>query len=576
MESLLKLARETEGADLLLRIGQFLDFAVPVKVFDDVAKRFAQDPEPARQRLEALGLLERHGEDRLALNSLSIKYMEDLSEEQRGTLFRPLLDAIGKEQLEADRQLGLQAFLLAAQAGDVGVLSRVASAAIPELPDMRDPKRTTPLALSACKRLIAENRELSSLALLSAIDQGYDAGEDVSTLISAADRQIQPDEDGLRASFYLREARVLYSQGSPDSALEKFRNAEAKFRELKDKKSLAVTLGEIARIYTGKGDVDRALAMYQEALSVCERLGDVRSRAITLGDIARIYCDQGDFDRALAMHQEELSVYESLGDVRSRAITLGDIARIFTDQGDVGRALEMHQEALSVFDRLGDVRSRAITLGEIARIYRDKGDIDRALAMYQEALSVFDRLGDVRSRAVTLGDIARIYTGKGDYGRALAMYQEVLSVFDNLGDVRSRAMTIGDIARMYRDQGDVDRALAMYQEALTAFERLGDVRSRAITLGRIARIYRDKGDVDRALAMHQEELSVYERLGDVRQVSLCSFLIAFALYKRSSEGDLQSAIELMERSYGLAQQHRFPEADQFGLILNRWKSESGG
>jgi tetratricopeptide (TPR) repeat protein len=156
--------------------------------------------------------------------------------------------------------------------------------------------------------------------------------------------------------------------------------------------------------------------------------------------------------------------------------------------------------------------------------------------MYQEALSVFDRLGDVRSRAVTLGDIARIYTGKGDYGRALAMYQEVLSVFDNLGDVRSRAMTIGDIARMYRDQGDVDRALAMYQEALTAFERLGDVS----------------------------------------QESLWSLFMAFALYQRSSEGDLQSAIELMERSYGLAQQHRFPEADQIGLILNRWKSESGG
>jgi tetratricopeptide (TPR) repeat protein len=116
----------------------------------------------------------------------------------------------------------------------------------------------------------------------------------------------------------------------------------------------------------------------------------------------------------------------------------------------------------------------------------------------------------------------------------------------------------------------------MHEERLAIFDRLGDVRSRAITLGRIARIYTGKGDYDRALAMYQEALTAFERLGDVSQESLWSLFMAFALYQRSSEGDLQSAIELMERSYGLAQQHRFPEADQFGLILNRWKSESGG
>jgi tetratricopeptide (TPR) repeat protein len=142
--------------------------------------------------------------------------------------------------------------------------------------------------------------------------------------------------------------------------------------------------------------------------------------------------------------------------------------------------------------------------------------------------------------------------------------------------MRSLAAVLGGIARIYSRRGDIDRALAMFQEALTVFDRLGDVRSRAITLNDIAEIYTRRGDVDRALAMHEEALAVFDRLGDVRQFVQWSFLMAFALYQRSSESDLQSAIELMERSYGLAQQHRFPEADQFGLILNWWKSESGG
>src|SRR5207248_377717 len=84
-----------------------------------------------------------------------------------------------------------------------------------------------------------------------------------------------------------------------------------------------------------QGDPDQALAALQAVLMVFEALGDRRSRAVTLGDIARIRRQKGEVDAALQLHQEELQVHEALGDRRARAITLGDIARIMAHKGEV-------------------------------------------------------------------------------------------------------------------------------------------------------------------------------------------------------------------------------------------------
>ena len=55
-------------------------------------------------------------------------------------------------------------------------------------------------------------------------------------------------------------------------------------------------------------------------------LGDKRSRAITLGDIARVLAAKGDVDQALKLHQENLAIAEALGDLDGIANTLWSIA----------------------------------------------------------------------------------------------------------------------------------------------------------------------------------------------------------------------------------------------------------
>ena len=51
--------------------------------------------------------------------------------------------------------------------------------------------------------------------------------------------------------------------------------------------------------------MDAALTLHEEQVEVFEALGDRRSRAVTLGDIARIKTAKGEVDAALTLHEEQ-------------------------------------------------------------------------------------------------------------------------------------------------------------------------------------------------------------------------------------------------------------------------------
>jgi tetratricopeptide (TPR) repeat protein len=71
-----------------------------------------------------------------------------------------------------------------------------------------------------------------------------------------------------------------------------------------------------------------------------EALGDKRSGAVTLGQIARLLAAKGEMDQALKLHQERLAIFEALGDPDSIAHTLWSIAKIELSQQQVEQAFK--------------------------------------------------------------------------------------------------------------------------------------------------------------------------------------------------------------------------------------------
>ncbi|MBK8038532.1 MAG: hypothetical protein IPK22_15585 [Verrucomicrobiaceae bacterium] len=313
---------------------------------------------------------------------------------------------------------------------------------------------------------------------------------------------------------------ILESLGRWEDATQHLLAAEQHSRAANDLHSAVHALRRLADIDMKRGQVDAALERLEmQVLPIFTKLRDDRSRAITLGQIARIRADKGEVDAALALHQERLDVYEGLGDNRERAVTLGDVARIRAAKGEVDAALTLHQEMLGIFEGLGDKRSRAVTLGDIARIRSAKGEVDAALALHQEEMAVYEGLGDKRSRAVTLGDIARIRSAKGEVDAALALHQERLGIFEGLGDKDGEGNALWSIAKIELEK----------QAWSAAFEHLAASYAINLQLGRLdgicfvgldlGRFLCAAGKRAEGLTVLQRSLAGFQKLGWAREIA---------------------------------------------------------
>src|SRR5262249_49600244 len=76
----------------------------------------------------------------------------------------------------------------------------------------------------------------------------------------------------------------------------------------------AAVLISHSRLLARDGQVDEALKGFEQAREILSQAGQKREVAVTLSDIARIKVDRGEVDEALSFLEEALGVFESLGD----------------------------------------------------------------------------------------------------------------------------------------------------------------------------------------------------------------------------------------------------------------------
>ena len=477
----------TEGERHLLEASTVVRLPVPLPVWQSYASRTGSG---GITRLLAFGLWERVPDlvvpraDAVLPNAIGAAHIDvDNIANTKQIAAKVLADLFaawgGTDRSRTPYATDIELTRLAVLCGDCDVLVSTAEHAIRGQESAFEYRAAAATAADVLDTLHTGGRALSADLLRAAaelFDRVGDADRlrlayaQAATLMRDAP-SLSRDERTARAGLRLRYGAYQLRQGDPDAALQELEAAQAVFEALSDRRSRAVTLGDIARILRGKGEVDQALELHKQRLQTYEALGDRRSRAVTLGDIARILTDKGEVDQALELHNEQVHIFEALGDRRSRAVTLGDIARILTDKGEVDQALELHNEQVHIFEALGDRRERAVTLGDIARILTDKGEVDQALELHKEEMQTYEALGDRRSRAVTLGDVARILTNKGEVDQALASQRERLHIMEGLGDQGEVAAASFDIGQTRLRQAMQGNDAAAFQEAFALLDR---------------------------------------------------------------------------------------------------------
>jgi CHAT domain-containing protein/Tfp pilus assembly protein PilF len=297
-------------------------------------------------------------------------------------------------------------------------------------------------------------------------------------------------------------------------SIEKFREALELYRRATDRRSEAVTLNNIGRVYLSLGEMQKALETYNETLPMWQSVGDRRSEAVTFNNIGQVYLSLGEMQKALETYNEALPMWRSVGDRSGEAATLNNIGGVYLSLGEMQKALEKLNEALPLRRAVGDRRGEADTLINIGNVYLSLGEMQKALEYYNEALPVMRAVGDRRGEADTLINIGNVHQSLGEMQKALEYFNKALSIKRAVGDRRGEAVTLINIGVVYDSLGEMQKALEKYDEALPLIRVTGDRVGEAITLNNIGLVYWLLGEMQRALAYYNEALPISRAIGD--------------------------------------------------------------
>src|SRR5919202_634643 len=236
-------------------------------------------------------------------------------------------------------------------------------------------------------------------------------------LSSIAQQPTTNQQDATRAAAEraYQEALQLYRQGTAESlrqAIAKWEEALPLDRAGGDRKSEAVTLNSIGRVYDALGEKQKALEFYNQSLPLTRATGDKVGEAIILNNIGAVYDALGEKQKALEFYNQSLPLRRATGDKAGEATTLNNIAVVYNDLGEKQKALDYSNQSLPLTRATGDKAGEAHTLYNLAYLDRSQGNLNEALTQIEAAITIIE---DLRTKIASQELRASYFASKQNY-----------------------------------------------------------------------------------------------------------------------------------------------------------------
>ena len=199
------------------------------------------------------------------------------------------------------------------------------------------------------------------------------------------------------------------------------------------KPALAKASYEAGWIEQFQGDYDRAIALLEEALALYRELGDRRGVAITLVNLGFAVLHQGDKERAAMLRQDvEALRGETLDRFTLAWLTMFlGLAALY--EGDYERSGALARESLAIYRELGDTRGVfmchvGLGYGELAM-----GNHEPAAALLEDALRLLRGSVDKFCLAYGFFGLAAVAAARGQPVRAARLWGATEALREEIG-----------------------------------------------------------------------------------------------------------------------------------------------
>lgn len=386
------------------------------------------------------------------------------------------------------------------------------------------------------------------------IYQGQDRNKDLLALALDSEKRFAGSDPDLRIDFYTRASSAYNVLGQYQNSFDYDKKAIELAREIGNKKSEGIALGNIGVYYAMTGSLPDAMKSFQEKLSVMKGLNEKTEQVGVLSNIGAIYDWQGNVQRSMESYAEALKILGSLDDKPKKALLTGNMGAAFEKLSDYPKALDFYHQALTMFQELQDKGDTAWMLGNIGAIASKLGNTSEALDDFGKALAIMQEIGNRKYEGWILGTMGAIYKRSGDKAKSYEFLGRALEIAREIGDKRIVVDHLANIGSNYQEDGQFEKAADYLGQALDNAEKLGNkvsISEAHLMLGILGRAQKD---YDRAIGEYRKALEIGTEIGVPRLIWNSEWGLANAYEKKGqleeALGHYKTAVDAVDRIRG--------------------------
>jgi len=198
---------------------------------------------------------------------------------------------------------------------------------------------------------------------------------------------------GLRAKALVRSARLEWTHGSYECAVQLAEQSLQLYRVLGDKAGMALALQILGGVMHYQGGQARAAALLDESLALHRETASQKGIAETLLWLACTRTRQGDRERSRALWEECLTCFRDMDEEWGIGVALGGLGDVARLDGDYTRARALLEDSLIVHWQQRNKSSITFALEALATLASVQGLCERAVQLWGAADTLREAIG---------------------------------------------------------------------------------------------------------------------------------------------------------------------------------------
>lgn len=227
----------------------------------------------------------------------------------------------------------------------------------------------------------------------------------------------------------------------------------ALYRELGDKRGIALSLDPLGNVAWLRGDMVEARAMKEEALSLYRELNDRGHIALSLFSLGLLESSQGKYARARVLFEESLSIDRGLQNKRGIAHTLSQLAQLlFVMQLDPQTIQPLIEESQALSQEIGFKEGIAASHCVSAQLSLVQGELAAARLLAEKGAALYQAIGHRHGAAKSLSVLGKVVATEGHYAEAQALFEQCLTITRELGETWVAAVYLLELGEVVAAQ----------------------------------------------------------------------------------------------------------------------------